>query len=83
MPTRQTRDDDLDENEIAFASIQEMIRRDEARDAARTNGKSTKAAASGKLGGLKGGPARKNALSPKRRKEIALQAARARWTKKR
>ena len=37
------------------------------------------AAALGRLGGLKGGPARAAALSPKRRREIAKAAARARW----
>jgi hypothetical protein len=37
------------------------------------------AAALGRLGGLKGGPARAAALSPKRRREIATAAARARW----
>jgi len=82
MPTRRTKAEQPDENEIAFAGIQELIRRDEARHAVRKNGKSTKAAAAGKLGGLKGGPARKKALSPARRKEIALKAARARWGKK-
>lgn len=37
------------------------------------------AAALGRLGGLKGGPARAAALTPKRRREIAKAAARARW----
>jgi hypothetical protein len=37
------------------------------------------AAALGRLGGLKGGPARAAALTPKRRREIAALAARARW----
>lgn len=39
------------------------------------------AAALGRKGGLKGGPARKNALTPERRKEIAEKAAAARWNK--
>jgi hypothetical protein len=39
------------------------------------------AAALGRLGGLKGGPARASALSAKRRREIAKAAARARWRK--
>jgi hypothetical protein len=39
------------------------------------------AAALGRLGGLKGGPARAAALTPKRRREIARAAARARWNK--
>ena len=36
----------------------------------------------GKKGGLKGGPARKAALSKKRRKEIAKEAANTRWDKR-
>lgn len=38
------------------------------------------AAALGRLGGLKGGPARAAKLSAKRRREIARAAARARWS---
>jgi hypothetical protein len=33
----------------------------------------------GRKGGKKGGPARKDALSPKRRTEITKKAAAARW----
>jgi len=40
------------------------------------------AAALGRLGGLKGGPARAAALSPKRRREIARAAATARWKRR-
>ena len=36
----------------------------------------------GRKGGLKGGIARKEALSPKRRKEIAKKAAQKRWADK-
>ena len=43
---------------------------------------SSAAAALGRKGGLKGGIARKNALSPERRAEIAKKAAAARWHKK-
>jgi hypothetical protein len=39
------------------------------------------AAALGRLGGLRGGKARAAALSPKRRRDIARAAARARWAK--
>lgn len=39
------------------------------------------AAALGRLGGLRGGPARAARLSPKRRREIARAAARARWSR--
>lgn len=41
--------------------------------------KNPAAVALGRLGGLKGGKARKASLSPKRRKEIAKKAALARW----
>jgi len=34
----------------------------------------------GRKGGIKGGKARKEALSPRRRKEIAKKAAEARWS---
>jgi hypothetical protein len=39
------------------------------------------AAALGRLGAKKGGLARARALSPRRRREIARKAARARWAK--
>src|SRR5687767_11565663 len=41
------------------------------------------AAALGRLGGLNGGTARAEALSPKRRREIARAAGRARWSRAR
>jgi len=43
------------------------------------SGRNPHAAALGRLGGLKGGPARAAALSPRRRRAIAQAAARARW----
>jgi len=39
------------------------------------------AAALGRLGGQRGGPARAAALSPRRRRQIARAAAQARWRK--
>ncbi|MEO6484308.1 MAG: histone H1 [Pyrinomonadaceae bacterium] len=36
-------------------------------------------AKAGRLGGLKGGKARKDALTPERRSEIAREAAKKRW----
>jgi hypothetical protein len=44
--------------------------------------KNPHAAALGRLGGVRGGKARAAALSPKRRKEIARNAALARWRKR-
>ena len=40
------------------------------------------AAALGRLGGLKGGPARAKKLSSTKRTQIAKKAAKARWSKK-
>lgn len=37
----------------------------------------------GRLGGLKGGPARSAALTPRKRSQIAAKAAKARWGKTR
>ena len=42
--------------------------------------KNPAAVALGRLGGLKGGKARANKLTPEQRKEIAQKAARARWS---
>jgi hypothetical protein len=44
--------------------------------------KNPAAVALGRLGGLKGGKARAEKLSAKKRKEIAQNAAKARWKKK-
>lgn len=44
--------------------------------------KNPAAVALGRLGGLKGGKARAEKLTPKRRADIAANAAKARWKKK-
>lgn len=46
-----------------------------------TQEKNPAAVSLGRLGGLKGGKARAEALSPERRKEIAQKAIKARWSK--
>jgi hypothetical protein len=45
------------------------------------SGKNPAAVALGRLGGLKGGKARAESLTAKKRKEIAKKAAQARWKK--
>src|SRR5690242_17922168 len=45
-------------------------------------GKNPHAVALGRLGGVKGGPARAKKLSPERRREIAQKAIAARWAKR-
>lgn len=51
-------------------------------DAATAEEKNPAAVAIGKLGGLKGGRARVNGMTPEQRKESARKAAQARWSKK-
>lgn len=68
-----------DENEAAFRAIRALT----GQTSEELNGKNPAAVALGRLGGLRGGPARKAKLSARRRKEIARKAARARWEKDR
>ncbi len=67
-----------DISQLAASIVQDAIAGDkpELRNATEKN---PAAVALGRLGGLKGGPARKEKLSAKRRKEIAKKAAEARW----
>jgi len=54
----------------------------EVQDVESPSGKDQAAINRGRLGGLKGGPARHSVLSPRKRKQIAKQAAKARWGKR-
>ncbi|MCH7585035.1 MAG: hypothetical protein IH941_07725 [Acidobacteria bacterium] len=63
-----------DTNILAFEIVEEATGASE---------KNPAAVALGRLGGKKGGPARKKKLSAKRRSEIAKKAAEARWNKPR
>jgi hypothetical protein len=85
MPKRSSKPD---ENEMAFDGLQELLRRDEARDKGEPIDqpaedtrpeKNPAAVALGRLGGLKGGKARAAKLSAKKRREIAKKAAQTRW----
>jgi hypothetical protein len=53
----------------------------EASEVRTEDGKNPAAVALGRLGGLKGGPARAESLSKRKRAEIAKKAATARWKK--
>lgn len=66
-----------DLNQIA-ASIVERTTGSQASPDVRKN---PAAVALGRLGGLKGGKARAESLSARKRKEIARKAARSRWAK--
>jgi len=65
---------------IAAAIVDEAT--DEDASATEDDGKDPNAVALGRKGGAKGGPARAKKLSPERRREIARQAAAARWAKR-
>ncbi len=71
MPKRSSKRQPQDVNVLAADIVAE----------ATGDEKNPAAVALGRLGGLKGGPARKKKLSKKRRSEIARKAARARWGK--
>jgi len=61
-------------------SIVDQLTDPEAREQQQSD-KNPAAVALGRLGGLKGGKARADGLTPERRKEIALKAAAKRWGK--
>ena len=70
-----------DVNEAAFRAVRETT----SEPIPITKGKRRKnpaAVALGRLGGLKGGKARMEKLTPERRRQIASDAARTRWAKK-
>jgi hypothetical protein len=74
MPKRSSKQKET--RELAL-SIRDQV----VSDAAPPKEKNPAAVALGKLGGLKGGPARAAKLSAKKRQEIAKKAAKARWIK--
>ena len=67
-----------DLNRLA-ASIVSAATADPTEDTPPDDGKNPHAVALGRLGGLKGGKARASKLTPEQRKEIAKNAATARW----
>ena len=75
MPKRSSSKRSL-RDKISIATLRHVFR--ETEGAARRK-KNPAAVALGRLGGLKGGKARAEALSAKRRREIAQKAARKRW----
>jgi hypothetical protein len=69
---------------VGATEAHEMARHKQRRDkqvepVLRTDGKNPAAVALGRLGGLKGGPARARKLTKEQRSEIAKKAAEARW----
>jgi hypothetical protein len=76
---------DYDFSVTAFRVVQEATSQVQAETKQEkplsTEGKNPNAVALGRLGGLKGGKARANRLTPEQRKEIAKKAAQTRWSK--
>lgn len=68
-----------DLNKLAAFIVDQTTNENQETEAQTT--KNPAAVALGRLGGLKGGKARAESLTTKRRKEIAEKAAKARWKK--
>jgi len=71
-----------DINVLASQIVAEVTQEPQEQLQALAKEKNPAAVALGRLGGLKGGPARAKKLSSKKRKEIARKAAKTRWTNK-
>lgn len=69
----------FDANEFAFSVVQQATGQVEKKEVPTKLEKNPAAVTLGRLGGLKGGKARAEALSPKKRSEIARKAAQKRW----
>jgi len=70
-----------DTNQLAYKILQIAIGED-AEPEKPDDGKNPAAVALGKLGGSKGGKARWEGVSKKKRSQIARAAAKARWSKR-
>jgi len=81
MPRKKKRDHDF--SVTAFRVVQEATGQtnQEPLEQTKVEGKNPHAVALGRLGGLKGGKARFEKLTPEQRKEIARKAAQSRWSK--
>jgi hypothetical protein len=66
-----------DLNQLAFAIVQAAT--DESESIEQPDTRNPHAVALGRLGGLKGGKARAESLTPERRKEISKKAIETRW----
>ncbi len=81
MPTRSSKDHDFATiaRGVVEQAIGEKLTGEPLDDPHK--GKNPAAVALGKLGGAKGGKARAEALSPRKRSAIAKKAAKARWSR--
>jgi hypothetical protein len=83
MPTRSSKPKDHDFATVARSVVEQAIgeKLDESPLPDPNAGKNPAAVALGRLGGMKGGKARAESLSPRKRSAIAKKAAKARWGK--
>ena len=79
MKTIKGKGKHLDFAQIAHAVVEAATNEEPEKE--EKSQKNPAAVALGRLGGLKGGKARAEKLSPERRKEIAKKAIEARWKK--
>ena len=68
-----------DLNLLATSIVQSATGDEVREESPKYEGKNPHAVALGRLGGLKGGKARAEKLTPEERKEIARKAAKVRW----
>ena len=78
MPKRSSIKRPRDANQLA--KLITDIASGEVADAKPDDGKNPAAVALGRLGGLKGGKARANSMTPKQRQAAARKAAKSRWS---
>ncbi len=71
-----------DANLFAFDIVQQVVGEKPKEQKTELPEKNPAAVSLGRLGGLKGGKARADTLTPERRKEIAKKAAQKRWGNK-
>jgi hypothetical protein len=79
MPKRSSKKNIRDVNTLAANIVEQATGEPIPRPEDST--KNPNAVALGRLGGLKGGKARANKLTPEQRSEIAKKAAQKRWSK--
>jgi hypothetical protein len=71
----------MDVNRLAKSIVDQATTEEQLQEKAIEEGKNPAAVMLGRLGGLKGGKARAEKLSPEQRREIAIKAASVRWQK--
>ncbi|SDY88448.1 hypothetical protein SAMN05661080_04903 [Modestobacter sp. DSM 44400] len=81
MPDRSRKRRHVDLNSLAASIVNDSTDEDKPTEPA-GDGKDPAAVALGRRGGLKGGRARADKLTPEQRSEIARRAAASRWAKK-